>query len=310
LILLDGFKRIIFGYDKIDLLSVTLHFTKFNTMKNSIKLTLFILAFSVIACKQTTKEKNVLEAEAATKNVKVTGDEITYTTDSTTMKGYIAYDSNSKVKRPGIVVVHEWWGHNEYVRKRADMLASLGYTAIAVDMYGDGKQAEHPDDAGKFAMSVMSNLPEATERFNAALDLLKKHESVDADKIAAIGYCFGGSVALTMANSGADLDAVAAFHSGVALPVMPNSKLSARVLVCNGADDPFISSESVTAFKSAMDSIGAKYEYISYPGAKHSFTSKEADANGEKFGLPLAYNAEVDQKSWTSLQELLQKAFN
>ncbi len=242
-------------------------------------------------------------------SVKVKGEEVTYASDSTNLKGYIAYDENDKGKRPGVLIVHEWWGHNDYVRERADMLAELGYAALAVDMYGDGKQAEHPDDAGKFAMSVMTNLPEAKARFNAAMELLQKHESVDSESIAAIGYCFGGSVVLTMANAGAELDAVAAFHSGVQLPVMPSNDLKANVLVCNGADDPFISPESIVAFKTAMDSIGADYEYISYPGVKHSFTSKAADANGEKFDLPLEYNAEADEKSWASLQKLLEETF-
>jgi len=241
--------------------------------------------------------------------VKVKGTEVAYATDSTHLKGYIAYDENKKEKRPGILIIHEWWGHNDYVRQRADSLAKLGYTAIAVDMYGDGKQANHPSDAGKFAGSVFANMPEAKARFQAAVDLLKQHESVNGEKLAAIGYCFGGSVALTMANTGADLDAVAAFHSGVALPVMPNSDLKARVLVCNGAADPFISPESISAFKSAMDSIGATYEYIAYPDVKHSFTSKEADDNGKKFQLPLEYNADADQKSWASLQQLLNDVF-
>ncbi len=275
---------------------------------------ILLVAFVLTAsCKQKEAAKPEPETETdATPElpiVKVKGTEVTYASDSTKLKGYIAYDENIKGKRPGILIVHEWWGHNSYVRERANMLAELGYTAIAVDMYGDGKQANHPDDAGKFAMSVMSNLPEATSRFNAAMNVLQQHESVDKEKIAAIGYCFGGSVALTMANSGADLDAVAAFHSGVALPVMPNKELKARVLVCNGADDPFVSAASITTFKTSMDSIGAKYEYIAYPGVKHSYTSKEADANGEKFKLPLAYNADADQKSWESLQQLLKEVF-
>ena len=240
---------------------------------------------------------------------KVVGIEVSYSTDSTKLKGYIAFDENKKEKRPGIIIVHEWWGHNNYVRERADSLAKLGYTAIAVDMYGDGKQATHPGDAGKFAGAVFANLPEAKSRFNAAMKLLQNHESVNSEKVAAIGYCFGGSVVLTMANSGADLDAVAAFHSGVGLPIMPNKDLKARVLVCNGADDPFISKESIVKFKSDMDSIGAKYEYISYPSVKHSFTSKEADANGKKFNLPLEYNKEADEKSWASLQKLLNEVF-
>ncbi|MEM7485063.1 MAG: dienelactone hydrolase family protein [Bacteroidota bacterium] len=276
------------------------------------RLTFFSLCICMIivaSCKQKTENKKVEEPIAEDLPVKVKGEEVTYASDSTNLKGYIAFNANNPEKRPGVLIVHEWWGHNDYVRERADMLAELGYTALAVDMYGDGKQAEHPDDAGKFAMSVMTNLPEAKARFNAAMELLQKHESVDAENIAAIGYCFGGSVALTMANSGVELDAVAAFHSGVELPVMPGSELKAAVLVCNGADDPFISPESVVAFKKTMDSIGADYEYISYPGVKHSFTSKAADANGEKFDLPLEYNAEADEKSWASLQKLLEETF-
>nr|WP_299068097.1 dienelactone hydrolase family protein [uncultured Allomuricauda sp.] len=274
-------------------------------------ITFMLCTFLIVttSCKQKSENKNNTEQSNQELPVKVKGEEVTYASDSTNLKGYISFDENNQKIRPGILIVHEWWGHNDYVRKRADMLAELGYTAMAIDMYGDGKQANHPDDAGKFAMSVMTNLPEAKARFNAALELLKKQESVDEEKIAAIGYCFGGSVALTMANSGADLDAVAAFHSGVQLPVMPNKELKARVLVCNGADDPFVSPESIVAFKTAMDSIQANYEYVSYPGVKHSFTSKDADVNGEKFQLPLVYDADADKKSWESLQLLLKETF-
>lgn len=278
-------------------------------MKKIATLVLVAGLIGFTSCKSKTENNTTTEGTPEDLPVKVKGEEVTYATDSTKLKGYIAYDENLTGKRPGVLIVHEWWGHNDYVRQRADMLAELGYTAIALDMYGDGKLAEHPEDAGKFAGAVMSNLPEATARFNAAMKVLTSHPSVDGEKIGAIGYCFGGSVVLTMANSGSDLDAVAAFHSGVQLPVMPNDQLKAKVLVCNGADDPFISPESITAFKSAMDSIGAKYNYIAYPGVKHSFTSKEADANGEKFGLPLAYDADADQKSWASLQELFAEAF-
>jgi len=275
------------------------------------KLTIIsIIALMVcVSCKDNTKKDAETPTEDIARTIKIKGEEVTYATDSTNLKGYIAYDETIKTKRPAVLIVHEWWGHNDYVRERANMLAELGYTAMAIDMYGDGKQAKHPDDAGKFASSVFTNLPEAKARFNAAVSLLKTHEFVDTDKIAAIGYCFGGSVVLTMANSGTDLDAVAAFHSGVALPVMPNNELKARVLVCNGAADPFINPESITVFKNAMDSIGAQYEYISYPNVKHSFTSKAADENAEKFNLPLAYDAEADEKSWNSLQEMLKEVF-
>ncbi|WP_109301350.1 dienelactone hydrolase family protein [Aquimarina sp. AU474] len=285
-------------------------------MKSIINYITVLFSFlCIISCKEnksTTQEKPDNPEEltiAEESSVTIKREEITYNTDSLSMKGYVSFDENITEKRPGVIVVHEWWGHNDYVRERADMLAELGYVALAVDMYGDGKQASHPDDAGKFAMSVMGNIDSATARFNAALEMLKSHPSVDADKIAAIGYCFGGSVALTMANAGIDLDAVAAFHSGVQLPIMPNEKLKAKVLVCNGADDPFVSKESVVAYKSAMDSINASYKYIAYENTTHSFTSKAADSLGKKFNLPLAYQKEADEKSWKELQELLKEAF-
>lgn len=277
-------------------------------MKKTIFSLMAVVLISTFSCKDESK-KSTSEDIIEVVEVNIKGETVTYATDSTTMKGYIAFDENNTDKRPGILVIHEWWGHNDYVRERADMLAELGYVALAVDMYGDGKQADHPDDAGKFAGMVMQNMEEATARFNAALELLKSNPNVDAESIAAIGYCFGGSVALSMANAGSDLDAVAAFHSGVALPVMPSDKLKARVLVCNGADDPFASSESIETFKKQMDSINADYKYVAYPGAVHAFTSKEADALGEKFDLPLAYNKEADEKSWQELQTLLTETF-
>jgi dienelactone hydrolase len=274
------------------------------------RIVIFIAGFGILigACKSEKKEDTaempvVLEQS-------IVGEEVTYTTESTTMKGYLAYDASIKEKRPGILVVHEWWGHNDYTRERARMLAELGYTALAVDMYGDGKQANHPDDAGKFSGMVMQNIDEAKARFDSALKLLKSQPSVDSTEIAAIGYCFGGSVVLTMANAGEDLDAVAAFHSGVQLPIMPNKDLKARVLVCNGAADPFVSPESVVAYKEAMDGTGADYKYIAYEGAQHAFTSKEADSLGQKFGLPLAYQEQADKASWEELKLLLNKTFN
>ena len=193
--------------------------------------------------------------------------------------------------------------------KRADMLAELGYVALAVDMYGDGKQAEHPDDAGKFATMILSDLDEAKVRFDAAIETLKANPNVDPDRIAAIGYCFGGSVVLSMANAGYDLDVVAAFHSGVQLPIPPSENIQAQILVAQGADDTFVSPESVIAYKQAMDEVNAEYTYIEYPGAVHSFTSKEADALGEKFNLPLKYQKEADEASWQELQKLFDKAF-
>lgn len=267
---------------------------------------------ALLSCKSEPKKNasETMEPVEQSLQANVVGSEVSYSTKDTEMQGYIAYDENRKGKRPGVIVVHEWWGHNDYTRERADMLAELGYVALAVDMYGDGKQAEHPDDAGKFSGMVMRNIDVAKARFDAALTILKADPHVNQDEIAAIGYCFGGSVVLTMANLGLDLDAVAAFHSGVQLPVMPNENLKATVLVCNGAADPFVSPESVEAYKSAMDNINADYKYIAYPDAKHAFTSKEADSLGKKFNIPLAYQKEADEKSWEELKSLLAETFS
>jgi dienelactone hydrolase len=240
----------------------------------------------------------------------VVGKPVEYSADGVTLKGYIAYDDKITDKRPGILVVHEWWGHNEYARKRADMLAALGYVALAVDMYGDGKQAAHPDDAGKFAGEVMKNMPAMKARFAAAEDLLKQHESVDPTQIGAIGYCFGGGVVLGMARSGADLKGVVSFHGSLATqgPAGEGS-VKAKILVCNGEDDKFISAEDIKSFKSEMKSAKVDFKFINYPGAIHSFTNPGSTEMGKKFNLPLAYNEKADKKSWADMQGFFKRVF-
>ena len=239
----------------------------------------------------------------------VVGKEVSYQTGDTVMKGYLAYDDALTGKRPGILVVHEWWGHNSYARKRAEMLAELGYTAMAVDMYGDGKTADHPDNAGKFAMAVRQDQDMMQARFNAARHYLNSQETVDPELNAAIGYCFGGSVVLGMARSGADLDGVVSFHGSLGgLPPI-SDKVTAKVLAANGADDPFNSKETIELFKEEMETAGVDFEFINYPGVKHSFTNPDANVFGEKFGLPLEYNAEADKASWQKMQQFLDSIF-
>jgi len=241
----------------------------------------------------------------------VVGEEVDYRSGDTVLKGYLAYDDSIKGKRPGVLVVHEWWGHNEYARRRARMLAELGYTALAVDMYGDGKQADHPDDAGKFATAVRSNMPEAEARFRAALGLLRGHKTVDAAHIAAIGYCFGGGIVLEMARRGLDLDGVVSFHGslGTAEPAR-KGRVKARVLVLNGAEDPFTTAEQIATFKQEMAQAGVDYRFINYPGAKHSFTNPDADGFAKRFDMPLAYNAKADKQSWTEMRHFLKQVFS
>lgn len=241
----------------------------------------------------------------------VKGETVEYTSGGTTLKGYLAYDDSIKGKRPGVLVVHEWWGLNDYVRKRADMLAKLGYTALALDMFGDGKTADHPSDAQKFTSETMSNMSVAEGRFKAALEFLKKQPTVDPDKIAAIGYCFGGGIVLHMARTGADLDGAASFHGslGSQTKAAPGT-VKAKILVMTGGSDTYIPVEQIDEFRKEMDEAGADYEVIIYPEATHSFTNPEADELGKKFDLPITYNAEADKQSWAELQGFLKEAFN
>jgi dienelactone hydrolase len=238
------------------------------------------------------------------------GEAVEYRQGDTLMKGYLAYDDAIKGKRPGILVVHEWWGHNDYARSRADQLAEMGYTALAVDMYGDGRLARHPDDAGKFAGEVKKNMDRATARFLAARNVLAAHSTVAADEISAIGYCFGGGIVLEMARRGVDLDLVGSFHGS--LPTEHPAKageVKAEVLVFNGADDPFVKPEQIESFMAEMEAAGVKYRFTNYAGAKHSFTNPQADEFGKRFDLPLEYNLDADEASWSALSEALKSTY-
>ena len=240
----------------------------------------------------------------------VQGKEVTYRANGTLLKGYIAYDDAIQGKRPGVLVVHEWWGLGDYARKRARMLAQLGYTALALDMYGEGRQAHHPDDAGKFAGELAKNLPLAKTRFEAAMEYLRQQKNVDAKNIAALGYCFGGSVVLQMARLGEDLKGVVSFHGNLATehPAQPG-EVRARIISFTGTDDPMIPAEQVAAFKQEMEKAGADYKVVTFAGAKHSFTNPAADEYGRKFNLPLAYDAAADKESWNETKNFLAGIF-
>jgi len=238
----------------------------------------------------------------------VQGKEVAYTADGVTMKGYLAWDDAVTGKRPGVLVVHEWWGHNDYARQRARMLAELGYTALAVDMYGEGKTATHPKEAGAFAGEVRKNAAGAKARFLAAQELLKREDSVDAERMGALGYCFGGSVVLDMARQGVDLKAVASYHGGLSTPTPAQpGQVKARVISFTGADDPMIPATQVETFRQEMTQAGADFTTVVYPGVKHSFTNPQADAYGKQFGLPLAYDATADKDAWTKTRILLRE---
>lgn len=236
--------------------------------------------------------------------------QIDYKEGDTTLKGFIVYDEAVKGKRPGVLVVHEWWGHNEYARERARKLAKLGYVALAVDMYGDGKTADHPEDAQKFYNEIMQNMPLGKARFLAALKTLNSHSAVDGDKIAAIGYCFGGSIVLEMAREGIDLDGVVSFHGALSTstPAQTNT-VKAKVLVAHGGADPFIPGEQILGFIDEMNKAGVDYQFEIYSNAKHAFTNPGADKFGAKFNLPLEYNKQADMASWDEMQRFFDRIF-
>ena len=269
------------------------------------KITSYISIFLCVILTSSCADKKQEEQKST-----IVSTEVDYYTDGITMKGFIAYDSAIEGKRPGVLIVHEWWGLNDYARKRAKMLAKLGYTALALDMYGDGKQANHPDEAGKFAMEVFNNMEESKAKFEAAMKLLKEQPTTDPKHIAAIGYCSGGGVVLNMACFGYDLDAVVSFH-GVLQTVTPAEpgKVKGRLLICNGADDPLTTPDQIEVFKKEMSDAGVDYKFINYPGAMHSFTNPIADSLGKKFNMPLAYNKEADEKSWAEMQALFNDVF-
>lgn len=245
-------------------------------------------------------------------NAEIETKELIYTADGVEMTGYLAWDGDVEGERPGILVVHEWWGHNDYARRRAEMLAALGYTALAVDMYGGGKTADHPEDAGAFAKEVLSDLPLTRARFNAGLEVLREQPTVDPANIAAIGYCFGGGVVLHMARYGADLKAVASFHGSLGLGIAPEGEggeVKARVVAYNGEEDVMVTQDQVEALTAELEEAGATFQIINLPGALHSFTNPGADEYGEKFGMPLRYNELADEASWAHMQLVFQKVF-
>jgi dienelactone hydrolase len=241
----------------------------------------------------------------------VCGREVEYNCNGVLHKGYFAWDSDAERSLPGVIVIHEWWGVNEYVKSRANMLAENGYCALAIDMYGNGQQAENPDQAGEAMNSVLGDMEVGTARLKAGYECLVSQDEVDSDRTAAIGYCFGGAMALHMARIGMPINAVASFHGALGSFHKPApGTVQAKLLVCHGEDDAMVTMDDVSAFREEMDQAGADYKVIVHPGAQHGFTSKEATTNGEKYGIPVGYNAKADTDSWAAMMELFDSCFN
>ncbi len=266
-------------------------------------------SISVISCNNgdTSDEKQTTDNKISQPYFKE--EPVTYFADNVSLKGYVVYDENKQGKRPGVLVVHEWWGLGDYERKRAKQLAQMGYIAMAVDMYGDGKTADNPQKAMELVRSFSKDIQHSKTRLNAALAKLKGYRQTDTANIAAIGYCFGGGVVLNAAKLGADLVGVVSFHGNLSGVPPRKELLKAKVLVCHGQADNFVSPQELMAFKKGMDSIGADYSFKTYANATHAFTNPKSTETGKKFDMPIEYNAAADSASWNDMKAFFGRIF-
>ena len=278
------------------------------------KSTIFALIVSCIVLSSCDNESTAnaenKDSTSTTKNdVMIKEEAVTYNAGGTTLKGYVAYDEKKTGPRPIVLVVPEWWGLTEYPRMRAKMLAELGYFAMAVDMYGDGKLAENPKDAQAAATPFYTNPQMGKERLDAALAKAKTFAQADSTQAIAIGYCFGGSMVLNYAKLGAPVAGVVSFH-GDLQGVPPQKGTKAQFLVCHGNADSFVPQTQVDAFKKSMDSAGLAYTFKTYDGATHAFTNPAATKKGEEFKIPISYNAAADTASWNDMKTFFGKVLH
>ena len=236
-----------------------------------------------------------------------------YSYEGLEMSGFAAWDADKIGPRPLVLVVHEWWGCTEYAQRRATMLAELGYTGLAVDLYGAGRTAANPEEAGKLMNALLADTRVLRGRFDSALRKGLSLESVDPARAAAIGYCMGGGVVLHMARYGCDLAAVASFHGALPLAIAPEGEggeVTARMAVYHGEADEFVTAEDVSGFLAEVEKARADCLFTLMPGCTHGFTNPEASVRGEKYGLPLRYDARADRASWDHMQLVLDAAFS
>jgi len=232
---------------------------------------------------------------------------IEYKQGDTTLEGYLAYDDAHAGKSPGVLIVHDWNGLGDYARHRTEMLAKLGYVAFAADIYGKGVRPTNPKDAGAEAGKYKNDRALLRARVNAALDILKKNPRVDAMRIAAIGYCFGGTTVLELARSGADIAGVVSFHGGLDNPNPADAKnIKCKVLVLHGADDTFEPPEQIAAFQDEMRKAGVDWQMIYYSGAVHAFTRPDVGTDNSK---GIAYNEKADKRSWQAMKDFFAEIF-
>lgn len=238
---------------------------------------------------------------------KVVRQTVEYRHQDTVMKGYLAYDDAVAGKRPGVLVVHEWWGLNDFAHQQADKLAEMGYVALAADMYGGGKVTGDPEEARQLAGQVRGT-PLMRARARAGLAALAGHELVDSARLAAIGFCFGGTTVLELAYSGADLRGAVSFHGSLTAPRPEDLKnLKAKILILHGADDPLVKPEEIAAFQDGMRRAGADWQMIYYGGAVHSFTNPAAGTDKSR---GVAYDPKAAARSWQHMRLFLKELFS
>lgn len=242
------------------------------------------------------------------KNVpKIKEENISYTIGNKVYKGLVAYDENITGKRPAVLVVHEWWGLNDYPKMRAKKLAEAGYMAMAVDLFGDGKTASNPKEAQTLTAPFYTNPQMSKTLLDVALRKIKEFRQTDPENVFAIGYCFGGAAVLNAAKLGLNVKGVVSFHGGLKGVPADKKLLKAKILVCHGANDKSVSLNDVNLFKHQMDSIGADYKVIVYPNATHAFTNPASTENGKKFNMPIEYNEKADKDSWNDMKMFFTK---
>ncbi len=232
---------------------------------------------------------------------------VEYKQGETVLEGYLVYDDAIKGQRPGVLVIHQWLGLTDNEKMRANMLAELGYVAFAVDIYGKGIRPKESSAAGAEAGKYRKDLPLFRERINAGLQILLKNPNVDPKRVAAIGYCFGGGAALELARSGANIAGVVSFHGSLTTTLPATAgRIPAKILVCHGADDPFVPMKDVEGFLDEMRAAGADYQFIAYSGAVHAFTQNEAGNDNSKGA---AYNEKADKRSWQAMKDFFAEIF-
>jgi dienelactone hydrolase len=242
---------------------------------------------------------------------KIESGTVAYQAGGADLVSYVAWDAAQEGPRPGIVVFGEWWGLNDYQKRRARQLAELGHIVLAADMFGGGRIAADAEEAGQLMNGLFADMDATSARVRAAIEQLRRQPNVDPARLGAMGYCLGGAMSLHAARLGLDLKGVASFHGSLGRThTAKPGDVKARVLVCHGEDDAFVSAEEQAGFRKEMDELGANYKFVTYPGAKHGFTNPDATENGKKYGLPLEYNEDVDRESWQEMKGFWAEVFS